>query len=225
MKISRRIVLLFIVCFTSSFCVNAQTPDFERQIREEPDNVQLLLEAGIYFHKIGGMKEDKNAVKQAEKNLKQLLELQPDHALAMVYYGSTLTLKARDAFLPWDKIKWVKRGIEQMDQAVLLEPDNPEVRLLRGINNGSLPAFFNRLSTALEDFAHIERLHKEHPLDMSKTFWLPFYYNYGCALAKNQKYASAETCYLKTIDIDPESNYARFARLNLQNMKETKDAE
>lgn len=180
-----------------------QVSEWEAQLKKDPQNMELLLNLGKHYHDVGGMEENKKAVKKAEKYLSRLLDMEPKNCIALVYYGSVLTMKGRDAIFPWNKLKWVKRGIYRMDKAVFFEPDNHEVRLIRGINSATMPKMMNRLSVALEDFKHIEALHRKEPLDMTNTFWLPYYYNYGLIFNENKAFKSAREQFLKTIEIDP----------------------
>ncbi len=213
-------VILVLEIWLGNVLVFAQADEWERQIEQDPENKTLLLKLGKYYHDIGGSQEDKHAVNKAEKYLCQFLNLDSKHGLALVYYGSVLTMKARDAFFPWDKMKYVKKGISRMDKAVYFEPDNPEVRLIRGINSISLPSMFNRFSCGLEDFKHIEQLDKEKTLDMTKKFWFPYYFNYGLALWKIEKYAEAREKFLNIIHINPNSDYAVSAREYVEKMEE-----
>lgn len=200
--------------------LRGQVSEWEDQLRNDPANKELLLNLGKHYHDLGGMEEDRSAVKKAEKYLSALLEIDSKNHVAMVYYGSVLTMKARDAFLPWDKLKYIKKGIVRMDKAVLFEPDNPEVRLIRGINSVSMPKRMDRLPVALEDFRTIEKLHREKRLDMTKKFWLPYYYNFGLALSMNEEFEAAKEKFLKAISTDPESDYAGYARRDLKKIEE-----
>jgi tetratricopeptide (TPR) repeat protein len=217
---------LFVCCLFSALLLgpagplHAQAERWEELLKRHPDDPALLMSLGKYYHDIGGMEKNEGAVKKAEKYLSRLLELQPDDPVAMVYYGSVLTMKARDAFFPWNKINHLKKGIVQMDKAVLFSPDNAEVRLIRGINSASMPQKMGRLAVALEDFNHIEELHRRHPLDMPKKFWLPFYCNFGLALLRDGKSEAAMEKFSKTIEIDPESDYAANARRELKQLEE-----
>ena len=42
-----------------------------------------------------------------------------------------------------------------MDSAVALDPDEPEVRLIRAVNSTSVPKMFNRLKMAVADFKDV----------------------------------------------------------------------
>jgi tetratricopeptide (TPR) repeat protein len=167
----------------------------------------------------GGNQEDKSAVKKAEQYLERLLLLEPRNSMAMVYLGSVLTMRARNAFFPWDKMDFMKKGMIRMDKAVALAPDNNEVRLIRGINSTQLPGMFNRLSTALEDFKIIENgILADVPFG-SEAFCLPYYYCYGCALQKANKTDAARACYESVLKISSGSEYGKNVRLKLDEME------
>ncbi|MFH1943734.1 MAG: hypothetical protein ABIL68_16655, partial [bacterium] len=90
-------------------------------------------------------------------------------------------------------------------------------------NSTSMPKSVDRLSVALEDFSHIEKLHREHPLDMTKKFWSPYYYNFGLALFQHRKPEAAREKFFKTIEVDPESVYASYARRELKKLEESSE--
>ena len=154
-KICSLIPMIFLLLILVSESPSAQIPQWENQLKTDPSNTELLLKLGKAYHDVAGENEDKEAVKKAEKYLSKLLEIEPGNALAMVYYGSVLTMKAREAFFPWDKMKYMKKGFAKMDSAVALDPGEPEVRLIRAINSTSVPKMFNRLKLALSDFKDV----------------------------------------------------------------------
>jgi len=211
------IVIQILINSPSAIC---QVDQWEAQVKNEPENKKLLLELGRYWHNIGGMKENKEAVIKAEYYLKRLIELDKKNGLALVYCGSVKTMKARDAVFIWDKISYVKKGIELMDKAVALEPDDAEIRLVRGANAATMPKIMGRLSIALTDFKHIEKLNTEEQLNFPDTYWLLYYYNYGLALYNNNKCEEAKVKYKKTIEVDPGSDYAAYARRELKKIEE-----
>ena len=212
------IFMILQITFNSQAAI-AQVNQWEEQVKSEPDNRQLLFELGKYWHNVGGVKEDKEAVIKAEHYLERLIEINNENSLALVYYGSIITMKARDAVF-WNKIKFVKQGIEQMDKAVRLDPDNLEVRLVRGSNSVAMPKMMNRLSVALTDFKHIEKLDNEKQLKLSDKYLPQYFYNYGLALFNDQEYKEAREKYLKTVEFDPDSDYSNHARCALKKIED-----
>jgi len=176
----------------------------------------LLFELGKAYHDMAGENEDKDAVKKAEQYLSKLLEIEPENAPAMVYYGSVLTMKARDAFFPWEKMKYMKKGFAKMDSAVVIDPDEPEVRLIRAINSASVPKMFSRLKIALLDFKYIEGLKKEKLDEMTNKFWLPYYFYFGLALEKDGQLQAAREKFAKVIELDSNSELAEKVRQHLK---------
>ena len=203
--------------------VTAQVADWEARIQQEPENVDLLLYLGRHYHDEGGTSSVKNAVKKAEDYLSRLLEIEPGHPVALVYIGSVYTMKARDTFLPWNKMKHMKKGFSRMDKAVDLAPHHPEVRLIRGINSVNVPDMFSRLSLAMEDFEAIEKIQSEKSVELNSSFLLPYTYYHGLVLKKSGKSDEAKMKFQKVLEIDAESPYAQRASKALETWEEAVD--
>jgi len=218
-KIRTFILNIFLLIILFSGNLSGQIPQWENQLKTDPTNTELLLKLGKAYHDRRGKKEDKEAVKKAEKYLSRLLEMEPNNPLALVYHGSVLTMKARDTFFPWDKMKYMKKGFAKMDSAVVLDPDEPEVRLIRAINSTSVPKIFNRLNLALSDFKYIEGLEKEKLDEMTNKFWLPYYFYSGLALEKDEQLETARKKFAKVIEIDSNAELAKKARQQLEKIK------
>lgn len=54
---------------------------------------------------------DEGAVAAVYQQLENHIESQGVDALTLVYLGSTETLKGRDAFMPWNKMKYTEQGL------------------------------------------------------------------------------------------------------------------
>jgi len=199
--------------------VTGQIPQWEEQLKADSANVELLLKLGKAYHDLGGQNEDEQAVQKAELYLSKLMDLAPDNAVAMVYFGSMLTQKARDARLPWKKMAFMKRGFAVMDSAVVLDSEGAETRLIRAINGTNVPGMFNRLPRALADFNYIESLGQERLNAMSNQFWLPYNFYYGLALMKDGKKQDAKLKLAKVIELDARSDLATKARQLLEKIE------
>lgn len=81
-------------------------------------------------------------------------------SLCLAYIGSLTALKGKHAKMPWNKLKWVRKSLPLMDQAVQMDPENPEIRFIRGTTTFFLPSFFGKKDQSLEDFAFIISLLK-----------------------------------------------------------------
>lgn len=200
--------------------VYGQIPLGRQTIAPDTSNVQWLLERGKAYHDLGEERREKANVEKAEGYLLRVLEMDRGNAVAWVYYGSVLTMKAQIAFLPWEKMDFMKRGFALMDSAVTLAPEDPEVRLIRAINSTSVPGFFNRLKVALEDYQCIEDLVHTRQLNPPDKFWLPYYFYYGAALQQARQPEKARMQFLKVAAIDPHSPLAVRAQRELERIQE-----
>lgn len=63
---------------------------------------------------------DERKTEQVFSQLSHLLEQEKEAPLTLVYLGSAETLMGRDAFLPWNKIKYVEQGVGKIDKGIRL---------------------------------------------------------------------------------------------------------
>lgn len=109
-----------------------------------------------------GVDGDKKAVKHANEGLSKLRKAEPDNALIEAYYGSSMALLARDAVKPLDKADKAQEGLDALNRAVDLDPNQKEIRLLRANVCLRLPeSFFHCSETAIEDFSFLLDRYKE----------------------------------------------------------------
>ena len=102
------------------------------------------------------MEGDKKAVKRAKNLFENLLELEPQNAEALAWYGSVLTLRGRDVLFPVSKLGYVSNGVEKMDKAVELAPDNISKNGVSSIFGPvtTLFNYFNESKIELTPFFH-----------------------------------------------------------------------
>jgi tetratricopeptide (TPR) repeat protein len=125
--------------------------DLQTQLTADPTNQTLLFKLGDFCFDEGA-KDNREAVKLAEKYFSRLMELNPNHARALAMLGSTFTMKGRDALWPPTRMKLVREGIKKMDAAAALAPDDPAVRFTRAFNNFHMPKFMEREAIVQADF-------------------------------------------------------------------------
>ena len=88
----------------------------------------------------------------------------PSEHLIGLYRGALDCLIARDAWFPWNKMRYANRCMDQMDKSLLtLEADGQSADLLhayieRGFVNSHLPSMFGRKDLAIEDFIAAQQL-------------------------------------------------------------------
>ena len=190
--------LLVILAFAVHTAGAASSPGFsnqlaglQKQLAAQPTNTALLFRTADLCHD-EGVKENKEAVKLAEKYLRELLKLEPGNAPALALLGSTYTLKGRDAFWPGTQLSLVKEGNKFMDEAAKLAPDSFQVRITRGLNNVHMPGFLKREEIARADLAWLWNRIEAEPAAQSVAvkqevaLWL------GVSLQKAKKSAEAK---------------------------------
>jgi len=81
---------------------------------------------------------DEAKVETVYQQLENLIELEGQKPLTMVYLGGTETLKGRDAWMPWNKMKYVEQGLAKIDKGLDLLNANPipleDQRIVSGIH-------------------------------------------------------------------------------------------
>lgn len=125
----------------------------EKEIKKSPKDVQLLLNAGIFCHQLA--MKDEDYIDKGETFFQKALSINPNLNIARAWYGSLLSIKGKYALMPWDKLKYVEKGLDQMDKAVKADRNDIAVRTVRGKNNLSLPKFFNRIDSAIVDLQYV----------------------------------------------------------------------
>ncbi|MEZ9056566.1 hypothetical protein [Vibrio pelagius] len=63
---------------------------------------------------------DEEMVEATHDALQSILDKEGATPLTLVYLGSTETLQGRDAFLPWNKMKYVEKGLATIDKSLTL---------------------------------------------------------------------------------------------------------
>lgn len=200
-------------CLLAFCAVTAQVRELETALKDDPDNTEILLRLVRAYHEAGG-NGDRAAVKKAESYLERMIELNPENGLVLVYHGSVLTMRARDAAEDWDRMEFMQKGLARLDKGVLFEPKNPEVRLIRGINYTNLPEMFGRLSIAIEDFRTIEVLLDSSDIE-DPSFLGPYHFYYGLALDRCGDHNAARVQFHAVMELDPDSGYARRVKERL----------
>ncbi|MDK9764486.1 hypothetical protein KI743_21005 [Vibrio sp. D420a] len=106
---------------------------------------------------------DEEMVEAAHDALKSILDKEGATPLTLVYLGSTETLQGRDAFLPWNKMKYVEKGLATIDKSLTLlnsiEQPVAEQERVQGLPEAYLTrAMAATTYTSLPDmFNHFER--------------------------------------------------------------------
>ena len=116
-----------------------------------------LLEDAIALHHAGRDGNTK-ATAEAITLLKRIIKAEPENAEAIAYLGSSYSITARDSGSVVDKVRYTNRGLRFLDQAVMLDPDDFAIRVIRANVANNLPELFGRTATAIEDGLVLDRM-------------------------------------------------------------------
>ena len=120
-----------------------------------------LVVRGDFF---AGFAGDQARLAKGMETCERVLAANPNHAEALVWHGSGLAFNAGMAFQKGDMKTggemW-QRGMEEMDKAVALEPDNVGVRIPRGAlllqATRNMPPAMSRplIEKGVDDYEHV----------------------------------------------------------------------
>lgn len=145
--------------------VRAAIAEDQARLAARPDDPTAELEIAIGWHSLAALGVE-DASHEADARFEALLEKRPGDAEILAYLGSAKTMLARDTWFLPAKLTRVNRGIELMDQAAALAPDNLRVRGVRASNGLRLPPSFDRKPLALADLeAMAAILHRQPETD------------------------------------------------------------
>lgn len=157
------LLILLLVSFNASAldviniegkAANQALSELEDTLKNEPNNIFALKNAGILLHQMSRKTPDEDAVKKSESYLKKVISSQPKDYEAQAWLGSVITMKALFEKDPGKQTFFVKLGTRKMDKAVKKTPNNLIVRLIRANNSMELPPFLKRTRFAVTDFEY-----------------------------------------------------------------------
>lgn len=82
-------------------------------------------------------------------------EIKGNEALKLAYLGSSEAMLAEYGYNPFSKFNMFKRGTEQIEKAVILAPENAEIRFLRLGVQTNAPSFLGYNTNQNEDVGMI----------------------------------------------------------------------
>jgi tetratricopeptide (TPR) repeat protein len=189
--------------------------DLEARLKANPNDEATLMELGRIYHDRAAEGDD-GMVEKAFECFDRVLSIDSSNAVALAYRGSLWTFRARDAWWPPSKLNYLKQSGSDLDKAVEMEPYNMMVRLMRGINSLSLPGKMGRLAVALEDFIVLLK-HPDFP-EQTRQLKATIYYYGGVAYKRADEYDTARQLLRKAISILPDSDFAKRAQKELDEM-------
>ena len=170
-------------------------------------NGQILFQLGHLCHQ-QAITGDSEAVKLAEQYLTELKRVEPTNAFGQALLGSTTVMKARDAFLPTTKLKWVRQGCAVLDAAAKMASEDPNVRFTRASNNLFLPDLCGRKEIVRQDFEWLSARALDGPSTLPQGFRQYVALYHGIALRKWGDLPAAKAKWKMGLTLAPDSPVA-----------------
>ena len=182
---------------------------------------QAAFERGVR-----GAESDNEA---ASAQFKQLSQAEPGNPLYLAYYGSTLAIKARDAWLPWKKLKFGEQGLEQIDKALKhLSPEHDKA------TPGRVPVGMETRLVALETFLKVPdqffhrfdsgkallnaAMHNPAFAQLPPQLQARFHWQAALVAKKENQPAEEKTQLMRALELDPRMSDVDAARNRLKEL-------
>jgi hypothetical protein len=114
--------------------------------------------------------DDGTAIDRAADEFRQLSTQSPGSPLLLAYYGSAVTLQAKHAWAPWNKMRYAENGLDALDKSLaMLQPEH-EAQVARRHARGlvtrlvalttfvGVPGMFHRLDDAKDVLQQASRV-------------------------------------------------------------------
>ncbi len=179
------------------------------RLQSDRDSIKALRELGIIYHmKAVEGPGEMDSIRESHSLLKKAHARDKTHMITKAFLGSITTMMAITVEDGLQKMKYVNRGTRLLDKAIREEPDNLELRILRGRNALNLPEFFNRARIAVLDFRHALKLAK----NASVEFRASLHFNLGQAYEMSGDPEKANAQWQQVIRLAPHYPEAEKAR-------------
>jgi tetratricopeptide (TPR) repeat protein len=197
--------LVFLIIFSlSGLGVYADEAErLEERLKEDPQNLSIVHELAKIYHDRALHKEE-GALKEAETFLKEAKRRFPNDMVILAWYGSLLTIKARDSWFPPLKLSRLQKGISILDEAVERAGDDVIVRMIRANNSLHLPEFTERVDVAIEDFKYLLKASEEE--NFPKELLSKIHLDIAKAYIKKGKLREAKGHLEKVFELAEESS-------------------
>lgn len=183
----------------------------ESKLNYGDGNDRLFIEA-CSLHKLG-IEGDKEAVRRSHDMFRQLYDKDPQNHLFEAYLGSVTTLLGRDAVDPNERTKLALKGLKLLDHAVSAEPENIEIRSLRGNVCLRLPeTYFHRTNTAIEDFKYLVSRYETGDGLLTEEYYWQVLYDLGCAYKELNQLQDSRTVWEKLLAATTDPKYRKLVQ-------------
>lgn len=175
---------------------------------------------------------DESKTELAQQKMNALVKIQPNHPLFNVYYGSSYTLLARDAWMPWTKISYAEKGLAIIDKALGMLDNSHSKTLMRGTSVSvetrlvaistflKVPGFMHRLDHAKQE---LDKLFSDDSFKITPPPVKSRIHFQAAQIAQREDNKESELSNLeKTIALDQEGRFAELAKERLAEIENTK---
>ena len=162
---------------------------------------------------------NEDLVEVAYERLNDTLQQDGATPLTLVYLGSTETLMGRDAFLPWNKMKYVEKGLSTIDKSLVLLkdadqpiheqprvqglPDSYLTRAMAAVTYTSLPDMFNHFDRGYDLFLSLLAEDEFQQQHFSATSWI---YRYAITASIRAEDLTQAQAWLKQMEMADADN-------------------
>ena len=173
------------------------------------DESQYQHMLSLYKQAVDGNSDARDEVKAYLENLSKA---EPNDAIVRVYLGSTMVLEGRDAWMPWNKMKFTEKGMDVMEQALdmstkdkktrqFLENDEDiEIRMICAFTFTQVPKMMGRFEQGLELLKGVGADPRFEMLSSKKK--AHYYYYRGAAATMEDDIELARKYYQMVFDMD-----------------------
>lgn len=182
----------------------------ENKQNDKNKEYQAAFNEAVELHS-HGINGDKEAVKKACEIFKKLCSQDPQNRLVEAYFGSVTALMGRDAVNPNDRFKLAMKGLKTLDHAVSVEPDNIDIRSIRGHVCYRLPEmYFHRTGTAIEDFTYMISRYEEDSSCFTEEYYWQILFYLGSAYKELNRLQDAQAVWKKLLTVTSDPRYRKM---------------
>jgi hypothetical protein len=174
---------------------------------------QVAMAKDLFYKAVGG---DLDALPLSLEMFRTIGGANSPDPQVVAYTGAALLLKASHASL-LEKGALANEGLSLEDKALVLAPDNLEVRFLRGVTGYKLPRFMGRSATAAADLAYVAKVAEQAANDgrLDRRAAAADLVYYGKELEEHYDAAGAEAAWRAAVRINPDGSAGRDALKHL----------
>lgn len=176
------------------------------------DDKKNFFREATRLHELG-LGGNKKAAHLAMDMWEDAAEAYPDDPIAQAYYGSSMALVGRDAGEPQLMFGNGLRGLKIIRQACGMDPDNLDLKRLRGFLLYSLPESFFHLGTqAIKDFQDLAAAYKKNRRIFSQEMYHEILYDLGMAYQRTSNEENAQRVWRELLNETTNPKYQELLR-------------